>query len=942
MSATNITAQFGPNSGYIEELYQLWRTDASLVGPTWSSFFSALSQQTDYSNGTESVAEKPKAEIAATALHPLPNGASSTTPAYNGYSYSAENNEAVHERIYRLVSAFRNRGHLRARINPISEGIRPLEVTNDTDIDFYNFSDSQMDQVFHCAGFRGEQNMRLGDLIDELHAVYCGSIGFETSHILSQEKRSWLLQKVEARLVDGLYQLTLTERRRRLQKLIEAELLESELHKKYIGKKRFSLEGGETLIPMLDTLLEESGKAAAKEVVIGMSHRGRLNVLHNILSKPLLEMFTEFDDSNIFSAAGSGDVKYHMGFDSHYKTLRGDSIRLTLAANPSHLEFVFPVVEGMVRSLQDLDYQRNRKSVVPVLIHGDSAFVGQGIVAESLNLSAVDGFTTGGTIHIIVNNQLGFTTPPEEYRSSAYCTDFAKAIQAPILHVNAEDVEAASWAMAIAIDYRMRFQSDVVIDLYCYRKYGHNEGDDPSFTQPVVYNQIRQKKTIATLYAEYLIEKGDITAEEVEEIRGNFCGHFEKEHEASKKPVVYGEVCAMHGRLRVPIPDTAVPLERLAEIADTLINYKDGFEAHPKLKKILEKRVESLTDGSGIDWGFAENLAFGSLVQDGINVRLTGQDSGRGTFSQRHLQLHHYQSGENYLPFCRLDGKNNARFEVYNSTLSEAAVLAFEFGYSSIAAGRSIVLWEAQFGDFVNGAQVIIDQFISSSEQKWNQLSGVVLLLPHGYEGQGPEHSSARLERFLQLSADGNMTVCVPSSAAQHFHLLRRQGLMTMTRPMVILTPKSLLRAPEAAASVQELTGNNFETVLENDFGTENGVEHLVFCSGKVYYDIARSLEELEDARTRVIRFEQLYPFPQFEVKKSARDLELKTCTWVQEEPRNQGAWFYIEPYLKQKLNVDVEYVGRPLSASTATGSPKRHQAETELFLEELRARLQS
>jgi 2-oxoglutarate dehydrogenase E1 component len=951
----DITAHFGPNAGYIEELYRMFCDDPSQVGFVWREFFEeliaelgepssqgAVANRGTYTNGTGSHATFLSEKATFNPRDFQTNGQGNLP---SGYAYEASSYFATQERVNRLVSAMRQRGHLRANVNPLQyqEGGGAPEsryIPEDVQLDFYRFTEEQLSESFSCAHFAGKQSQQLDHLIAELEQVYCGAIGFETTHILSQERRSWLTERIESRLVNGSYQLTDDQRRHRLQKIIEAELMESELHKKYIGHKRFSLEGGETLVPMVHTLINESAKLGAASVVIGMSHRGRLNILHNIVGKPLSELFTEFNDSTVYAASGSGDVKYHMGFQSDYALRSGGSVRLSLAPNPSHLEFVGPVVCGMVRAEQDHSEGKNRNSVVPVLIHGDSAFVGQGVVPETLNMSTLDGYGVGGTVHIVVNNQVGFTTNPDEYRSTVYCTDFAKAVQAPVFHVNCEHIEAACWAVAMAVDYRMRFGSDVVLDLYCFRKYGHNEGDDPSFTQPLVYNELKSKRNAAELYADELIARGTVTRADVDAMRSSYRQHFDSQAEQAKRPAAaFGEVCALHGRLRLPSPKTAVSLRELEAVASTLVEYPSHFSAHAKLHKILQKRVDGLTEEGGIDWGFAEGLAFGTLVQDGKVVRLSGQDCGRGTFSQRHLMLTDVENGGKYLPFSQLETKNNSYFEVFNSNLSEMAVLGFEFGYSSIAREKALVLWEAQFGDFANGAQVIIDQFIASSEQKWNQISDVVMLLPHGYEGAGPEHSSARLERFLQLSADGNMTVCVPSNAGQHFHLLRRHGLSEFARPLIVMTPKSLLRAAEASVSSSALTSGEFLPIIESEFnsGKKPKAEHLVFCSGKVYYDIHKALVELKNPGVRVVRVEQLYPFPEKEIAGMLERIgAVKTCSWVQEEPKNQGAWNYIEPLLRECLDAEIDYIGRVPSASTATGSPKAHAAETKAFLTDL------
>lgn len=904
-SHSDIFAEFGQNSGYVEELYALYLNDPALVGEGWASYFGSL-------NGATSVAAP---AIKVNGVH------AAVQPSTMQLEQQLKAS--------RLINIYRHYGHFAAKVNPLSKGISPLPEANVLLAEEPALSEEALNQEVLCFGFRGQRSMRFADLVAGLREVYAGSIGAEFRHLASQDEREWVQSKMEGRQANS--QLSTEQRRSILQRLIEAEGFESELHKTFVGSKRFSIQGGETALPMMEHVVEFAGKNGIKDIVIGMAHRGRLNILAHVVGKPYAEIFSEFEDQSVFSVLGSGDVKYHMGYRSERVASSGAKVQLELAPNPSHLEFVNPVVEGIARARQDIRAQRERGSVLPLLIHGDAAFIGQGIVWETLNMSDVPAYSTAGTFHLVLNNQIGFTTDPEESRSSPYCTEMAKAVQAPIFHVNGEDVEACLWTVQTALEFRQRFGRDVVVDLYCYRKYGHNEGDDPSFTQPVVYAEIAQKKSIPHLYAEELIRHGVLSEAEVQSLFENYVKRFQTER--AKKNGQYGEACAVHGRLRIPTPPTGVALPTLKRIASTLIEYPEGFKAHPKLEKLLEKRVETLEAGKGIDWGFAEALAFGSLVAEGRRVRLTGQDCGRGTFSQRHLLLSHYERPEKYSPFSKLEG-NGGRFEVYNSTLSEASVVGFEFGYASIAQD-ALVLWEAQFGDFANGAQVIIDQFIASSEAKWGQLSGIVLLLPHGFEGQGPEHSSARLERFLQLCGEGNMVVAYPSTAAQHFHLMRRQGVMEMKRPLIVMTPKSLLRLPQAAASVDELTSGQFETVLENDFG-KGPADRVVFCSGKVFYDIQAALEKHSSGKVKVIRLEQLYPFPQFEVKKALKELQPKKVLWVQEEPQNMGAWSYVEPYMRQRLGLDVQYIGRMVSASPATGSGKRSAVELQSFINEM------
>lgn len=918
----HVFEKIGPNSAYVEELYELFLQDPDLVGETWAAYFRQI-EDTLLSEGAANGGYPASSDPVA-----LP--ANLTERESSG----VYRDEAVQERIYRMVNAFRAWGHLKAAINPLSQGIIPLPDVPDVNIDYYQFSDAHLSREYGCAGFAGRDSMQLSRLIESLKQAYCGPIGFEFRHALNSDARQWLQERIETRY-DNDYLLDRNEKVRRLQKIIDSEEFESELHRKYIGHKRFSLQGGEALIPMLDALLEDAVSTGIKEVLLGMAHRGRLNVLANTFGKPLAEIFSEFEDQNIHTSLGSGDVKYHLGFESEYVSPQGEVLQLLLCPNPSHLEFVDPVVEGMVRALQDREYGRDRKSVLPVLLHGDAAFIGQGVVAETLNLAQVEGYKTGGSVHIVINNQIGFTTNPDCSRSSVYCTDIAKAFQAPIFHVNGEDIDAVCWTIKTALEFRNLFGLDVIIDMYCYRRYGHNEGDDPSFTQPLTYEEIKRKESIAKRYTQQLLDSGVVTQDQVDSYVGDFRNRFSSE-QASASKYSAGEACAMHGRLRVPSPETGVPVERLHTIADSLLSYPAGFEAHPKLKRILQRRIDSVKEGKNIDWGAAEALAYGSIVQEGIPVRLSGQDCGRGTFAQRHLEIKDSKTGVSYFPLNSLVPENSAAgFEVYNSTLSEAAVLGFEFGFATMDK-KSLVLWEAQFGDFANGAQVIIDQFIASSEAKWNQLSGVVMLLPHGYEGQGPEHSSARLERYLQLCAEGNMVVTYPGDAAQYFHLLRRQALLKLKRPLIVMTPKSLLRAADAACTIDQLTSGQFQTVIWEDFGPGDQPEHVVVVAGKVCYDVIRAVTEQDEHRVRVIRVEQLYPFPQYEFKNALKEVDAKTYTWVQEEPANMGAWNFVKTYLRQKIGIDIEYVGRPVGASTAAGSGNRHAFEQNKIMEEL------
>ncbi len=901
---SNISSnEFGPNQGYINELFTLYQIDPELVSADWRQYFSRYQVN--------------------------------TTEVQGRINLSQTEDWRLQESVFRYVDAFRKYGHLKAEINPLALGIVPLPSIYQLDNNFYNFTEEQLNQEVLCYHFQNKQSMILKDLIKELHRVYSGSIGFEYEHILDPDRRYWLRERIEDRL--NTQALTIDESIARLKDLIDAEVFEDQLHKKYIGQKRFSLEGGETLIPVIKTIINEACGSDVHEIVLGMAHRGRLNVLRNILGKPLQEIFFEFEDKNPNAVIGSGDVKYHLGFESTFCNAKKEEVQLSLAPNPSHLEFVYPVIEGMCRAKQDLNYQRDRKSVLPLALHGDAAFIGQGVVAETLNFANVSGYCTGGTIHLVINNQIGFTTTPDESRSSVYCTSFANAIEAPVLHVNAEDVEAACWAAKLALDYRNTFGQDIVLDLYCYRKYGHNEGDDPNFTQPLLYQGIKQKKLISEYFLDSLTKDHKLTAQQIIDYRTQIIADFDREQSALRLPRVNGDACPMHGRLRSYPVAQDISKEKFQEVLTAVTNFPKNFTVYPKLDAILKKRADIFDAEQGVDWGMAEILAYGTLIQDGINVRLSGQDCGRGTFSHRHLMLNDSKTGAHYLSVEPLINQYHTDLDVLNSTLSETGILAFEFGYSTVAL-NSLVIWEAQFGDFGNGAQVIIDQFIASSEQKWNQLSGIVLLLPHGFEGQGPEHSSARLERYLQLCADGNMVVFYPTTTSQIFHLLRAQAMSSIKRPLVIMSPKSLLRSPSASSKWEQLAQGSFETIFVNNFPAKKTrkKKQLVFTTGKIYYDLEKALLAREDLTVQVIRVEQLYPFPQFEIKKAIKDFEYTECIWIQEEPLNMGAWLYIEPYLRTKLDLAVTYIGRETSASPATGSPRRHEFEQKGLISEL------
>ena len=834
-------------------------------------------------------------------------------------------------RIQELINAYRVRGHLMADTDPLEYKQR---THPDLDVLNHGLSLWDLDRTFRTAGFGGKSKAPFREILKTLRDSYCRTVGVEYMHIQDPTQRKWFQDRLEKPYAKP----TREEQMRILNKLNEAEAFETFLQTKFVGQKRFSLEGGEGAIAAMDEILQSAADAGIEEVCIGMAHRGRLNVLTNIAGKTYGQVFKEFEgNTDTKSVQGSGDVKYHLGTEGTFESLKGNKVKVSLAANPSHLEAVNPVLEGIVRAKLDrLDaVPRNQFPVVPVLIHGDAAFAGQGVVPETLNMAALRGYKTGGTIHLVINNQVGFTTPPSESRSTVYSTDVAKSIQAPIFHVNGDDPEAVVRVAQLAFEYRQEFKNDAVIDLICYRRRGHNEGDDPSMTQPLMYNLIEAKRSVRTLYVESLVGRGDITKEEFEAANSDFQAKLENAfvevHEAMAAPIELIPRRVGIGTTASDAPEitrpTAISKEVLELIGDAHANTPAGFSVHPKLQQLLAKRVEMSREG-GIDWGFGELLSLGSLLVEGVPVRLAGQDSRRGTFVQRHAVFHDRVNGQEWMPLRNLSA-NQAKFWIYDSLLSEYAAMGFEYGYS-IENKEALVLWEAQFGDFVNGAQTIVDEFISSAEQKWNQHSSLVLLLPHGYEGQGPDHSSARIERFLQLCAENNMTVAQPSTPASHFHLLRRQAFTRPRRPLVVFTPKSMLRLKAASSAVSEFTNGVFQPVIDDTQGLDKAsVKRVILCSGKIYWDLMAELEKRGDKSIAVVRIEQLYPTPVDEIKQTYATYPNAELYWVQDEPANQGPWTYIGLFLPKYMNGQVAtLVSRPASASPATGSAKRHAVE--------------
>ena len=870
--------------------------------------------------------------------------------------YGATNTDVAKEAaVIQLINSYRIRGHLLANTNPL--GSDPAHHP-ELDPAEYGLSIWDLDRSFLAGAVKAPSGAiasymqafeTLREIIDRLRTTYCGSVGVEYMHIQDPEQKQWLQDRMEA--TTNTWKLDDAVRHRILNRLVQAEEFEQFLQTRFVGQKRFGLEGLESFIVVLDEILERAANDNVLETVIGMAHRGRLNVLANIVGKSMVQVFSEFEgEPDPESVQGSGDVKYHLGASGIHRSSNGKEVLVSVAFNPSHLEAVDPVVEGLVRPKQDRAGDTERARVIPILVHGDAAFIGQGVVAETLQLSQLEGYTTGGTIHIVTNNQIGFTTNPLDSRSSVYSTDVALSVQAPIFHVNADDPEACLRVTQLAYDYRQRFKRDVVVDVIGYRRQGHNEADDPSYTQPVMYRKIKATPTVTTQYSERLVREKFVDKDYVANLRSTSRAKLNETYDQAKKRredfVIEEFADAPFEQVHQPIPPTAADHGTLVKVVEACTTLPEGFHLHPKLKGLLEKRREVLK-GAPIDWGFAETLAFGSLVLEGTPVRLSGEDVSRGTFTQRHLKFSDYETGESYIPLQHL-APNQGKFEVVDSLLSEFAVMGFEFGYS-VADPLTLVMWEAQFGDFANGAQIIIDQFIASAEVKWNQPSGLVLLLPHGLEGQGPEHSSGRMERFLRLCAEENMQVCNCTTPAQYFHLLRRQmyggnDRRGVRKPLIVFTPKFLLRYPKATSRLDELTSGSFQEVISDPQHLGNSVRRILLCTGKVYYDLVNKREELGRNDIAIIRVEQLYPFPlQRLTDVMRRYSDAAELFWVQEEPENMGAWYFIEEQMQPLINPKttasskrrVRYVGRPAAASPAAGAHKVHNDQQAALVEE-------
>ena len=920
------------NSGsiaYIEALHEDYLADPNSVPRYWQEIFNKLepNQFLASPNLTHSNVR--------TAIRDAAHG---TVTASTPTTKHVANRKQVG--VIRLISAYRYLGHRQADIDPLSATARP--DIQELSPEFHGLSHKDMDTVFETGSLGGIKKAPLREILNMLSITYCGTIGSEFKHIIAPEQKEWIQKRLEKfYLSPGLSD---KRKRRILEILIAAKSLEVYLHKKYVGQKRFSLEGGLSLIPLIDEIIRRCGYHNVREVIMGMAHRGRLNVLVNILGKSPEKLFQEFEDS-INPVNGSGDVKYHKGFSSNLKT-DYQPVHTVLAFNPSHLEAINPVVEGSVRARQKRRNDHEQKEVIPVLIHGDAAFAGQGVVMETLNLSKTRGYKTGGTLHIVVNNQIGFTTSdPLDSRSTLYCTDVAKMVQAPIFHVNGDDPEAVVFVTQLAVDFRMKFNRDVVIDMICYRHHGHNEADEPSVTQPLMYQSILHKEGVRKIYANRLIRENIISPSRLKTLETMYLNKLQRGEQVcgpiAKKidRKYFVDYKSYTGTSWQEKANTRISAERIKNLTQKITTVPKNFNLHRIVQKITESRRKMGNGEIGADWGFGETLAYASLLEDGYAVRLSGQDSVRGTFFHRHAAFYDQVTGETFIPLQHI-AKDQPQFLPINSLLSEEAVLGYEVGYST-AEPQSLVIWEAQFGDFANNAQVYVDQFISSSEVKWQRFCGLVMLLPHGYDGQGPEHSSARLERYLQLCAEENMQVCMPSTPAQMFHMLRRQMLRPYRKPLIVMTPKNILRDPSASSELSEFTTGKFNNVIdETDDLKPAEVKKIVLCAGKIYYELLKARREHKITNTAIVRIEQLYPFPSEEIKQVINKYAgANEIVWTQEEPRNQGAWFYMQSrrHLKACLREDhqLRYAGRTYSASSAAGSLHLHREQQTALIED-------
>jgi 2-oxoglutarate dehydrogenase E1 component len=913
----------GSNASYIEAYYEDWLEDEKSVPAQWAEVFSALKPDDEPETGRLDVQEKFR------QLGQLRSMVAADT----------ELSDYKEASVVKLITAYRIRGHEVANLDPLGE---PHHApVPDLDPAFHSLDAADLDRDFDTAALFAPDRMKLRDIIQLCNRVYCGSIGVESIHITDTGKRRWLQERLETG--QGAYDVNDEERLRILERLTAAEGLEKYLHTRYVGQKRFSLEGGDSLIPLLHEIMLHAGARGVEEVVMGMAHRGRLNVLVNIFGKSPSMLFAEFEGNlKEQNPLRSGDVKYHLGFASDIQT-PGGPVHMAMAFNPSHLEIVDPVVLGSARARQVRRKDDSHDEVMPILIHGDASFSGQGVIMELFQMSETRGFAVGGTLHIVVNNQIGFTTSnPDDLRSTLYCTTIAKMVHAPIFHVNGDDPEAVHHVMKIACDFRTRFKRDVVIDLVCYRRHGHNEADEPAVTQPLMYKKIRSMKTTRQKYVDQLVASGFIDTQTAQQMMDDYREHLDRGEQVADveiEPRTNEYAANWHNFDHVDGPcdiDTAVPLNKIKELSDQLTTLPQGFELHNRVTRIVEDRKKMAAGELPLDWGFAETMAYATLIEEGTRLRLVGQDAGRGTFFHRHAVLHNQENGQTLTPLAQINPGQEVT--VIDSLLSEEAVLGFEYGYAT-AAPETLVIWEGQFGDFANGAQVVIDQFITSGEAKWGRLCGLTLFLPHGYEGQGPEHSSARLERFLQLCANHNIQVCVPSTPAQMFHLLRRQVIQPTRKPLIVMTPKSMLRSKAATSALEVLSEGRFQQVIgDRGPGDAEEIKRVVFCSGKVYYDLAEKRDAENIRGVAVMRAEQLYPFPDADLKGFVDEFPNATeVVWCQEEPQNQGAWYQIRHHLQACISEqhELKYVGRSHSASPAVGYYTRHLEEQQNLVKE-------
>jgi 2-oxoglutarate dehydrogenase E1 component len=904
MNYEKIMTLYGENTALLEELYENYTKNPSSVSNDWQGFFKEVENGVSY-NGKSSSKPNPFQDVNASSLQEMG--------------------------IINLLNAYRRQGHLAANLDPLGIS-KPDRSFIDQKLRHLgnDYLETEVETGNPSLG-----KTKLKNVVDWYEKTYCGPIGCEQYYLINEEEREWLQQKME--LTGNSNKLPKDTRLRLFKKLYQADYFENFLAKKFVGKKRFSLEGGESMIPMMDTIVEESGNYNMEAIIFGMAHRGRLNVLVNTIQKPASLIFAEFEEkaSNDLSYA---DVKYHLGYSNTIKTQSGKEVKLSLLFNPSHLEAADPVVTGNVRARQTLSNDKNREKIMPILIHGDAAFAGQGVVAETLNLMNLEGYTTGGTFHIIINNQIGFTTLPNESRSTMYSSDLAKGFQIPIFHVNGDDPEASYRTVKLLLEYRQKFHKDVIIDLICYRRLGHNENDEPAFTQPFMYNIIKNHPPTVQLYEKQLLSTGEITSAEIEAIKLEVRTWLEDSFNEAKNKDVKMQVDTMRGvweglslNPTGEEPVTAAKSDSINRVVQSITTWPKDFTPNPKLVKLMENRSKMGKGEVKMDWGFGELLGFGTLLDDGFNVRLSGQDAQRGTFTHRHAVIVDTTNNSKYMGLAHIQSKQGS-IEVINSSLSEYAVIGFEYGYS-LADPNTLVIWEAQFGDFANTAQVIFDQFISSSEVKWQRRSGLVVLLPHGYEGQGPEHSSARLERVLQLCAENNMQVANCTTPAQYFHLLRRQMHRKFRKPLIMMSPKSLLRHPMAISDITELTTGKFESVLDETGNDPKKIKKIIFCSGKVFYDLYDARQKASISDRVIIRIEELYPFPEDSIKAIQKKYPNATeQVWVQEEPQNQGAWMYIRDAFDEVTGKagSIKYIGRKKSASPAAGHLKVHTKEQE------------